>query len=49
MRLSFLIRIGAFKDVLMEGAFLPPLGIEDNAKFSHTFVPKTFLVFFFYK
>ena len=40
VRLSFLIQMGPSKDGQMEGAFFPPLGIENNAKFSIAFVLK---------
>ena len=38
--------MGAFKAGYMEDASLPPLGSENNAKFSIAFVLKVIVVFF---
>ena len=46
VRLSFLIKMGAFKAGQIVDAFLPPSGTENNAKFSTAFVLKVFVVFF---
>ena len=46
VRLSFLIRMGGTEAGETKGAFLPPLGTEDNIQFSIFFVLKIFTVFF---
>ena len=46
VRLSFLTKIAASEAGELEGAFLPPLGIEDKAKFSISFVLNMYVMFF---